>query len=244
MLPVSSWPPGPPGAPLSPFGRPRTVNLASHPQGFVIPKGAWAVQTGSNQVLMFRPSVDEYLWNNPPRTPGTGFLPGQGPGYGPPTQPCRPCSQAQARGFGARGAAGTPRQAQVREVDPRAQSIAETARLLGAAVTPRPAANANFPKKVFGQSGLDWPPPVPERFWKANAFVEAWRAWQRRVGRTDPPIEPTPGRRLPNFWGWRFRSAPATVLVPFGSGGTVLADGQNVVIAGAGFANITQAFSV
>jgi hypothetical protein len=33
-------------------------------------------------------------------------------------------------------------------------------------------------------------------------------------------------------------------LVNFNSGGTVLADGQNVVIAGAGFANITQAFSV
>jgi hypothetical protein len=33
-------------------------------------------------------------------------------------------------------------------------------------------------------------------------------------------------------------------LVNFNSGGSVHADGQNVVIAGAGFANITQVFSV
>jgi hypothetical protein len=78
-----------------------------------------------------------------------------------------------------------------------------------------------------------------------NAYLEAWRAWQRATGNTDPPIRPIPGRVPPNFFGWRRDPcAPATVLVNPNSGGTVLADGQNVVIAGAGFANITQAFSV
>jgi hypothetical protein len=31
--------------------------------------------------------------------------------------------------------------------------------------------------------------------------LEAWRAWQRRIGRTDPPIRPIPGLRPPNFFG-------------------------------------------
>jgi hypothetical protein len=123
---------------------------------------------------------------------------------------------------------------------------------LETAVTLAAAANRNLPQKVFGQPAVsretwwgEWRPPVPERFMKANAYLEAWRAWQWRVRRTDPPIRPEPGRRPPNFFGWRFdRCAPATILLNSNSGGTVLADGQNVIIAGAGFANITQAFSV
>src|SRR5580692_7801891 len=69
MLPVSSWPPGPPGASLSPFGQPRQVCVGSN--GFVIPKGAWIVQCGSNSVTMFFPPV---VNSNPARTPGTGML--------------------------------------------------------------------------------------------------------------------------------------------------------------------------
>jgi hypothetical protein len=183
MLPVSSWPPGPPGSQLSPFGRPRTVNLARHCDGFVLPKGAWVVQTGANRVIMFRPEVTHF---NPPRTPGTGILPGQIP-------------NAKAAG---------PRAGEASRVEARC------------------------------------PPPTPP-FVTHDAYLEAWRAWQRKTGRTDPPIRPLPGRVPPNFFGWRFdRCAPATVLVNANSGGTVLADGQNVVIAGAGCANITQAFSV
>jgi hypothetical protein len=174
MLPVSSWPPGPPGASLSPFGTPRTVNLACHPCGFVLPKGAWVVQTGANQVMMFRPPVTS---NNPSRTPGTGFLPGQARSHGRPS--------------------------------------------------PRP------------------PAPVPKQFIRYDDYLEAWRAWQREIGRTDPPNRPLPGRRPPNWFGWMFdASAPGTILIPAGSGGTVLADGQNVVITGGGCANITQAYSV
>jgi hypothetical protein len=69
MLPVSAWPPGPPGASLSPFGLPRQVSIGSN--GFVIPKGAWIVSTTSNSVVMFFPPVQSY---NPARTPGTGLL--------------------------------------------------------------------------------------------------------------------------------------------------------------------------
>jgi len=69
MLPVSAWPPGPPGASLSPFGQPRQVNVCGN--GFVIPKGAWIVATGANRVVMFYPPVVNY---NPARTPGTGML--------------------------------------------------------------------------------------------------------------------------------------------------------------------------
>jgi hypothetical protein len=76
MLPVSAWPPGPPGASLSPFGMPRQVKVGSN--GFVIPKGAWIVATGANSVVMYYPPVTSY---NPARTPGTGML------SSPPAQP-------------------------------------------------------------------------------------------------------------------------------------------------------------
>jgi hypothetical protein len=72
MLPVSAWPPGPPGASLSPFGQPRQICVGSI--GFVIPKGAWIVNTTSNQVVMYYPPVVNF---NPARVPGTGVLPGQ-----------------------------------------------------------------------------------------------------------------------------------------------------------------------
>lgn len=74
MLPVSAWPPGPPGASLSPFGLPRQVSIG--PNGYVIPKGAWIVATGGNQVVMFFPPV---VNSNPARTAGTGILPGTVP---------------------------------------------------------------------------------------------------------------------------------------------------------------------
>ena len=73
MLPVSAWPPGPPGDALSPFGRPRDI-CVNGPNGFVIPAGAWVVATTSNRVMMFRPQVTPF---NPPRSIGTGILPGQ-----------------------------------------------------------------------------------------------------------------------------------------------------------------------
>jgi hypothetical protein len=161
MLPVSAWPPGPPGASLSPFGQPRDICVPSC--GYVLPKGAWVVQTGSNRVVMFRPPVIPY---NPARVPGTGRLPGSMPQ----TRPC-----------------GCP---------------------------PKPP--------------LNWP--------KFNDQVE----WYRAHGR----IAPRPGSRPPNFFGWAFVNAPSTTLIPSGSGGLVLADGQNVVITGSGTANITQAYSV
>lgn len=176
MLPVSSWPPGPPGASLSPFGRPRQIWLNNHPNGFVIPKGAWVVTTTSNSVVMFSPSEDP--WIGVSQTPGAGYLPGQIP---PPRNPPQAC-----------------------------------------------------------------PPPScgPKRFRKHDTVLEEWRAWQRAIGRTPPPIRPTPGRRPPNWFGWRFVGAPSSTVVPSFSGGTVLADGQNVVITGGGCATITQAFSV
>lgn len=174
MLPVSAWPPGPPGSQLSPFGLPRTVNLARHPRGYVLPKGTWVVQTGSNQVVMYRPPV---MHVNPARAPGTGILPGQGSRKSVSRETCAPCG-----------------------------------------------------------------PPGPQRRLTHDQYLESWRAWQRKTGRTDPPIRPTPGRVPPNFFGWGFVNAPATTLIPSGQGGTVQADGQNVVIVGAGSANITEAF--
>jgi hypothetical protein len=84
MLPVSAWPPGPPGASLSPFGMPRQVGIG--PNGFVIPKGAWIVATGSNCVKMFYPPVTSY---NPARTPGTGLLSSPPPRTSP--CGCPPC---------------------------------------------------------------------------------------------------------------------------------------------------------
>jgi hypothetical protein len=166
MLPVSSWPPGPPGASLSPFGNPRHVCVGSC--GFVIPTGAWIVNTTSNSVVMFFPKKDP--WVGVSQTPGTGKIPPSGP-----------------------------------------------------------------------------PPPSckPPRFQKHDVVLEEWRAWQRKTGRTDPPIRPLAGRRPPNWFGWTFDpSAPRTTLVQPYSGGTVLADGQNVVISGGGWATITQAYSV
>jgi hypothetical protein len=158
VLPVSAWPPGSPGASLSPFGLPRDICVPSC--GYVLPKGAWVVQTGANRVVMFRPPV---IPSNPARVPGTGRLPGSIP----PTRPPVPC-----------------------------------------------------------------PPSWP----KFNEQVE----WFRSKGRIGPP----PGHRPPNFFGWAFVNAPCTTLIPSGSGGLVLADGQNVVITGGGWANITQAYSV
>ena len=173
MLPVSAWPPGPPGAALSPFGRPRQISLDCHPHGYILPKGAWVVRTSSNSVIM-------RVWDeppfNPPRTPGTGLLPGQpAPPPSPPAPPRRPA------------------------------------------------------------------------FIRYNDYVEAWRAWQRRVGRTDPPIRPLAGHRPPNWFGWIPRNVPCReilTLVRSNSAGTVLADGENVLIVGSGGATVIQAFSV
>jgi hypothetical protein len=170
MLPVSAWPPGPPGASLSPFGLPRQVNVGCN--GFVIPKGAWIVQCGSNCVKMFFPPV---TFSNPARTPGTGMLPGSIP----PQQTC------------------------------------------------------------------GCPPPCPPKTWrKFNDAVEAFRAWQRETGQTDPPLRQFAGRRPPNWFGWTFVPAPSSTLVPSGASGLVVADGQNVVITGSGCATLTQAYSV
>ena len=173
MLPVSAWPPGPPGASLSPFGKPRSINVSCDPQGYVIPPGAWVVATTSNRVVMFRPPV---LNQNPARSPGTGLLPGT-PAPPPPTS-------------------------------------------------------------------CGCPPPQPIQFMRYNDYVEAWRAWQRTTGNTDPPIRPLPGRRPPNWFGWQYVPAPSSTLVGSNSSGLVIADGQNVVITGGGCATLTQAFSV
>jgi hypothetical protein len=169
MLPVSAWPPGPPGAALSPFGRPRQVSIFGN--GFVIPKGAWIVATQSNQVVMFYPPV---INSNPARTPGTGQLSQEiprGPG-------CPPCG------------------------------------------------------------------PKPPRFPPWNQALEDFRAWQRETGDTFPPLRSSVGRRPPNWFGWMFVPAPQSTLVPPSASGLVVADGQNVVITGSGFAQITQAYSV
>lgn len=167
MLPVQAWPPGSPGASLSPFGQPRQVCIDCN--GFVIPKGAWVVSTGANCVKMFFPPVQPC---NPCRTPGTGLLPGSIPPKRPP--PCGCC-------------------------------------------------------------------PLPPTY---NEAVECFRAWQRATGDTDPPLRPIPGFRPPNFFGWKFVPAPSSTLVPPCASGLVVADGQNVVIQGGGFAQITQAYSV
>jgi hypothetical protein len=155
MLPVSAWPPGPPGASLSPFGQPRQVNVSGSVNGFVIPKGAWIVSTSSNQVVMFFPPV---VPNNPARTPGTGYLPGQFPQ----TRRCPPANE--------------------------------------------------------------------------------WRPLFQKFNDTPPQA---PGRRPPNWFGWRFVCAPfSTLVAPGSTGQLVIADGQNVVITGSGLATITQAYSV
>jgi hypothetical protein len=174
MLPVSAWPPGPPGASLSPFGMPRQVSVGGN--GFVIPKGAWIVATGSNRVVMFYPPVTA---SNPARAPGTGML--------------------------------------SRAIPPPSQ--------------------------------CGCPPPSPPNtfipnFQRYNDVVEAFRAWQRATGNTDPPIRPLAGRRPPNWFGWRFVNAPCSTLVQPCASGLVIADGQNVVITGGGCATITQAYSV
>jgi hypothetical protein len=175
MLPVSAWPPGPPGASLSPFGQPRQVKVGCN--GFVIPKGAWIVATGSNCVKMFYPPV---TFSNPARSLGTGMLPGSIPPQRttgcPPPCPPKPCG--------------------------------------------------------------------PPTFRKFNDEVEAFRAWQRATGNTDPPLRQFAGRRPPNWFGWKFVPAPSSTLVPSGASGLVVADGQNVVITGSGCATITQAYSV
>lgn len=89
MLPVQAWPPGSPGASLSPFGKPRQVNVGCCPNGFVIPTGAWIVVTGSNRVVMYQPPVEKFPAQ---RSLGTGLLPGSIPparcGDPPPSTPC------------------------------------------------------------------------------------------------------------------------------------------------------------
>jgi hypothetical protein len=221
MLPVSSWPPGPPGASLSPFGRPREVRVGDHRHGFVIPKGAWIVRTGSNRVVMFTPRVE---LTNPPRTPGTGYLPGQIPPRrsAPPPPPPRPPSRDNSFWAG-------PGQVSFSKEGTATVSMS-LSRPNGAPCPPCPP-----------------PPPSPPRSprWRRfNDVVEAFRAWQRATGQTDPPLRPLAGRRPPNWFGWRFVDAPGSTLVQPGSTGLVVADGQNVVIAGGGFATITQAYSV
>lgn len=90
------------------------------------------------------------------------------------------------------------------------------------------------------------PPPCPtRRSWPtSDQVLEAFRAWQRKTGRTDV-TGPPPGRRPPNWFGPCTDRSPAirTTLVQPNSAGTVLADGQNVMIWGNG-AMIMQAFSV
>jgi hypothetical protein len=178
MLPVQAWPPGPPGASLSPFGKPRQVKVGCN--GFVIPTGAWIVATGSNRVVMFYPPVERFPAQ---RTLGTGLLPGSIPpqrttacGCQPPPCPPKPCG--------------------------------------------------------------------PPTFHKFNDTVEAFRAWQRETGNTDPPLRPLAGRRPPNWFGWKFVPAPSSTLIPAGASGLVIADGQNVVITGSGCATLTRAYSV
>lgn len=173
MLPISAWPPGPPGSSLSPFGAPHTVCV--NPCGYILPKGAWVVQTGANQVVMFRP--DWRREAQPSRQMGTGHLPGEW----------------RWRGW------------------------------------PKPAPGLN----------CTLPPRRPTH----DEYLEAWRAWQRCIGWSDPVQRPLPGHTPPNWAGWRFVGAPSQTLIPFGQSGMVLADGQNVVIQGGGMATITQAYS-
>ena len=184
MLPVSSWPPGPPGASLSPFGRPRRIQVDRMRNGYPLPKGAWIVRTDCNSVIMRLPRQRANAIS-PARAEGTGFVPGS-------VQPCPPSTtRSRTRDCGPCG-----------------------------------------------------PPPEPKQFMRYNDFVEAWRAWQREIGRTDPPILPRAGRRPPNWFGWRDGPADIITMIPMNSGGTVLADGENVRVWGAGSATIVQAFSV
>lgn len=210
MLPVSAWPPGPPGASLSPFGKPRQIAVFKHPHGFVIPKGAWIVTTTANSVVMFSPKGDPWVGVN--QTPGTGFLPGQIPP--PPHPPSPPCKAG------------------------RRPSTASPATTAGGA---RPTSSPTT-ATVAAPSSKSCQPP--RRFQKHNTVLEAWRAWQRQIGRTPPPVRPTPGRRPPNWFGWKLVCAPGATLVHPYSAGLVVADGQNVVIGGGGCATITQAYSV
>lgn len=243
MLPVSAWPPGPPGASLSPFGRPRKITLSRHRHGFVIPKGAWIVATGPNRVVMFQPRRDP--WTNVNRTPGTGLLPGQPP---PPPHPPGPP-----------GPPPTPPSTQPRFWEATGQVVYGTNDLRGMGPTPvvqltLTGEPATFPHVPQPTRPGPWSPPQspttppfwpqPQPWMTHDQYLEAWRAWQRAIGRTSPPIRPLPGRRPPNFFGWRPTGARGTTIVQQFSGGTVLADGQNVVIAGGGHATITQAFSV
>ena len=222
MLPVSAWPPGPPGDSLSPFGLPRQIWVSQHPNGFVIPKGAWVVRTTSNRVIMFAPPVQHH---NPPRSPGTGLLPGSIPANRPPQPRPPPCPPPSRKNLWT-----GPGQVTF------TNGTAAVQMSLSQPTEPCPPAPPRPPR---------CPPPQPKQFMRYNDYVDAWRAWQRRTGNTDPPIRPLPGRRPPNWFGWRFDPrAPSATLVHPNSAGTVLADGQNVVIAGGGCATIIQAFSV
>ena len=221
MLPVSAWPPGPPGASLSPFGLPREIDVGRHRHGFVIPKGAWVGRTSSNRVVMFAPPVEHH---NPPRSPGTGLLPGSIPPRPPPLPaPCPPLPSRKNLWTG-------PGQVTFTNGTASVQMSLSQPTAPCPPVPPRPPC----------------PPPTSRpRFRRFNDEVEAFRAWQRATGQTDPPNRPLPGRRPPNWFGWRFDPrAPGATLVHPNSAGTVLADGQNVVIAGGGCTTITQAFSV
>lgn len=231
MLPVSAWPPGPPGASLSPFGKPREIWVKPH--GFVIPKGAWVVRTTANSVVMFSPRHDP--WDGVTRTPGTELLPGQPlpPPHPPGAAPALPTAYLMKAQVWRGGPPPSPAPA----VSPSA-----TAPRRSATDPTATAATASSPR---WNEPTVWPcPPRRKRFQKHDTVLEEWRAWQRQIGRTPPPIRPTPGRRPPNWFGWRFVCAPSATLVQPFSAGTVLADGQNVVIAGGGCATITQAFSV
>lgn len=182
MLPVSAWPPGPPGASLSPFGKPRQVNVGCN--GFVIPKGAWIVATAGNRVVMFYPPVEPFPAQ---RSLGTGLLPGS--------------------------------------IPPR-----------------RAAPKCGCPPPAPPKCGCA--PSGPWQFQRHDDVLEAFRAWQRETGNTDPPLRQFAGRRPPNWYGWKFVPAPSSTLVNSGASGLVVADGQNVVIVGSGCATITQAYSV
>lgn len=230
MLPVSAWPPGPPGASLSPFGTPREIWVNNHPHGFVIPKGAWVVRTTSNQVVMFSPREDP--WDGVQGTPGTGLLPGQPPPPGHP--PSLSLSGPAVYRVNAQVWRGGRPVSSAQPVTPPATTSKPSAKTTAVAATP---------------SSTSWCAPTscqppPKRFQKHDVVLEEWRAWQRAIGRTPPPIRPTPGRRPPNWFGWRFVGAPSTILIPWSSGGLVVADGQNVVITGIGCATITEAYSV
>ena len=185
MLPVSAWPPGPPGDSLSPFGKPREIWVGQHPRGFVIPKGAWVVRTTSNSVIMFAPRVQT---TNPARSPGTGLLPGSvpPPRSPPPPRPPRPPNPPNL--WLASGQINYTKQPPVVSIQ----------------LTGEPAPTPPPRDCGCGPPPAPCPPPQPKQFMRYNDYVEAWRAWQRRVGRTDPPIRPLPGRRPPNWFGWRF----------------------------------------